>query len=171
MPLYKLEEFDPNYRETFGGDDVKSLDLYTEGGVRVGSIADALVDQNGRFRYLVIHTDIDSVNKNILLPIGLSRINYPAQRVYVDGLSKQQVENLPEYHENITLNEDYEEKVRSVFRSPTSTMMYERETYSYQKEPALYGLNEPYHQTFRLRTYAGVTLKLSCRVRQMPRIF
>lgn len=150
MPLYKLEEFDPNYRETFGGDDVKSLDLYTEGGVRVGSISDALVDQNGRFRYLVIHTDIDAVNKNILLPIGLSRINYPAQRVYVDGLSKQQVESLPEYHENITLNEDYEEKVRSVFRSPTSTMMYERETYSYQKEPALYGLNEPYHQTFRL---------------------
>ena len=32
MPLYKLEQFDPNYRETFGGDDVKGLELYTEGG-------------------------------------------------------------------------------------------------------------------------------------------
>ncbi|WP_066423415.1 DUF2382 domain-containing protein [Anabaena sp. 4-3] len=150
MPLYKLEEFDPNYRETFGGDDVKALDLYTEGGVRVGSIADALVDQNGRFRYLVIHTAVDSVSKNILLPIGLSRINYPAKRVYVDGLSKQQVEHLPEYNESITVDEDYEENVRRVFRSPTSGMIYDRETYSYQKEPALYGLTEPYHQTFRL---------------------
>ena len=53
MPLYKLENFDPHYRETFGGDDIKTLDLYTEGGEKIGSIADALVDPEGRFRYLV----------------------------------------------------------------------------------------------------------------------
>ncbi|MEA5566228.1 DUF2382 domain-containing protein [Anabaena sp. UHCC 0399] len=150
MPLYKLEEFDPNYRETFAGADVKSLELYTEGGVLVGSIADALVDHDGRFRYLVVSTNLDSINKKILLPIGLSRINYPAKRVYVDGLSKQQVEHLPEYHEHLAVDEDYEERVRNVFRPQTGDVSYDREKYSYQQEPALYNLNDQYHQTFRL---------------------
>ncbi|MBD2594199.1 DUF2382 domain-containing protein [Nostoc spongiaeforme FACHB-130] len=150
MPLYKLEEFDPQYRETFGGDDVKGLELYTEGGVKIGSVSDALVDPNGRFRYLVIDTGFDTFGKRILLPIGLSRINYSEQRVYVDGLSKQQVEMLPEYHENYTVDEDYEERVRSVFRPSNSNVTYDRNTYNYQTEPNLYNLNDQYHQTLRL---------------------
>ncbi|GBE92048.1 DUF2382 domain-containing protein [Nostoc cycadae] len=150
MPLYKLEEFDPQYRETFAGDDVKDLDLYTEGGIKVGSVSDALVDQNGRFRYLVIDTGFDTFGKRILLPIGLSRINYPEKRVYVDGLSKQQVEMLPEYHESYTVDEDYEERVRSVFRPVNSNLTYDRNTYNYQTEPNLYDLNEQNHQTLRL---------------------
>jgi uncharacterized protein (TIGR02271 family) len=150
MPLYKLEEFDPNYRETFGGDDVKTLDLYTEGGVRVGSVADALVDQEGRFRYLVIDTSFDSVSKKILLPIGLSHINYPAQRVYVDGLSKEQVEHLPEYQETINVNEEYEKEVRLVFRPESRDISEQQDISLYEREPDLYNLNEQYHQTLRL---------------------
>ena len=150
MPLYKLEEFDPNYRETFGGDDVKTLDLYTEGGVRVGSVADALVDQDGRFRYLVIDTSFDSVSKKILLPIGLSHINYPAQRVYVDGLSKEQVEYLPEYQETINVDEDYEKEVRLVFRPESRDISEQQDISLYEREPDLYNLNEQYHQTHRL---------------------
>ncbi|MFN6470069.1 MAG: DUF2382 domain-containing protein [Nostoc sp. SerVER01] len=149
MPLHKLEHFDPNYRETFGGDDVKALDVYTEGEQRVGSVIDVLVDDDGRFRYLIIDTSVDSVNKQILLPVGLSRINYPARSVHVDGLSREQIERLPEYREIGNVDNDYEEKVRSVFRSSTSGVNY-NDTYNYQKEPALYELNEQYHQTFRL---------------------
>lgn len=150
MPLHKLEHFDPNYRETFGGDDVKSLELYTEGGERIGSVADVLVDDAGHFRYLVIDTSVDFFGKKILLPIGLSRINYAAKRVYVDGLSRQQVESLVEYKEGGIIDNDYEENVRSVFRSLTSDVNYDRDTYNYQTEPALYGLNEEHHQTFKL---------------------
>ncbi|BAT53377.1 hypothetical protein NOS3756_23370 [Nostoc sp. NIES-3756] len=151
MPLYKLEEFDPNYRETFGGDDVKALELYTQSGVRVGGISDVLVDNEGRFRYLVIDTNLeDSISKKILLPIGLSHIDYPARRVYVDGLSKEQVAHLPEYHDNIAVDADYEERVRGVFRPQTSNLTYDRQTYNYQQEPALYDLNDQYHQTFKL---------------------
>ncbi|MBW4565486.1 MAG: DUF2382 domain-containing protein [Mojavia pulchra JT2-VF2] len=150
MPLYKLEDFEPNYREVFGGDDVKSLDLYTQGGVRVGSVADALVDQEGRFRYLVIDSSLDSSSKKILLPIGLAHINYQEKRVYVDGLSKQQVESLPEYQESRIVDEDYEENVRNIYRSPNSNVTYDRETYNYQQEPNLYQLNEQNNQTFKL---------------------
>ncbi|MEH1834997.1 MAG: DUF2382 domain-containing protein [Nostoc sp.] len=150
MPLHKLEHFDPSYRETFAGDDIKALELYTEGGQRVGSVADVLVDDDGRFRYLIIDTSLDFISKKILLPIGLSRIDYSAKRVYVDGLSKQQVENLPDHKEDAIVDNDYEEKVRSVFRSSISSMTYDRDTYNYQQEPALYGLNEQDHQTFKL---------------------
>ncbi|MBD2412369.1 photosystem reaction center subunit H [Nostoc calcicola FACHB-389] len=149
MPLHKLEHFDPNYRDTFGGDDVKALDVYTQGGEKVGSVIDVLVDDDGRFRYLIIDTNVDYVNKKILVPVGLSRINYPARRVFVDGFNTQQIESLPEYQEITNVDNDYEEKVRSVFRSSTSGVTY-NDTYNYQKEPALYELNEQYHQTFRL---------------------
>jgi uncharacterized protein (TIGR02271 family) len=150
MPLYKLEEFDPNYRETFGGDDIKALHLYTETGTEVGAIADVLVDENGRFRYLVVDTRLDSVGKTILLPIGLAHINYQAGRVFVDGLSKEQVEHLPEYQKHLQVDQDFEERVRTVYRSQPSTIAFNRETYTYEQEPDLYGLTEQYHQNFQL---------------------
>ena len=154
MPLYKLEDFDPNYRETFGGDDIKAFDLYTEGGDKVGAVGEALVDPEGRFRYLVIDTGFGPMGKKILLPVGLSRINYNERRVYVDGLSKQQVEGLPEYNDRMTVDYDYEEQVRGVYRPQASTVAstatYDRDSYTYQQEPSLYELNEQNHQNLRL---------------------
>jgi uncharacterized protein (TIGR02271 family) len=150
MSLHKLEEFYPNYQETFGKDDVKALHLYTEGGMEVGSVADVLVDDHGKFRYLVIDTHFDSVGKKILLPIGLSRINYPAKKVYVDGLSKQQVERLPEYEKHFRVDRDFEEKVRTVYRDSSDTQSYDRENFSYEQEPSLYELKEEYHQNIKL---------------------
>jgi uncharacterized protein (TIGR02271 family) len=150
MPLYKLEDFDPNYRDTFDGDDVKALDLYTEGKEKIGSVADALVDPEGRFRYLVINTGLASLGKKILLPIGLSHIDYSEKRVYVDGLSKSQVEHLPEYKDSITVDYDYEEKVRNVYRPEGRDVNYNRDTYNYEQEPSFYNLNDQSHQTLKL---------------------
>lgn len=150
MPLYKLADFDPNYRETFGGDDIRTLDLYTEGNVKIGSVADVLVDADGRFRYLVIDTQYDSSDKRILLPIGLSRIDYNEHRVFVDGLSKEQVQRLPEYRDNITVDYDYEEQVRGAYRPISSDVAYNRDTYNYQQDASLYNLNDENHQTFKL---------------------
>ncbi|MBO3457832.1 DUF2382 domain-containing protein [Aetokthonos hydrillicola Thurmond2011] len=150
MPLYKLADFDPDYKETFGGDDIKSLSLYTEGGERIGSVSDALVDPEGRFRYLVIDSDFNSTGKKILLPIGLSHIDYNAHRVYVDGLSRHQVEQLPEYKESMTVDYDYEEQVRRAYRPTSDNLTHSRDSYDYQHDPSLYNLNEQKHQTFKL---------------------
>ncbi|KAF3890458.1 MULTISPECIES: DUF2382 domain-containing protein [Nostocales] len=150
MPLYKIADFDPNYRETFGGDDVKALDLYTQGGKRIGSVDDVLVDGEGRFRYLVIDSAYDSSNKKILLPIGLAHIDYNARRVFVDGLSKEQVQSLPEYRSNLTVDYDYEEQVRKAYRPLSSTATHNRDTYNYQQDSALYNLNNQHQETFRL---------------------
>ncbi|HCF27357.1 MAG TPA: photosystem reaction center subunit H [Cyanobacteria bacterium UBA11049] len=160
MPLHKIADFDPNYKETFGGEDVVGLNLYTEGEREIGTVVDVLVDDEGHFRYLVINTGVDTAGKQILLPIGLSRIEYSTQRVYVDGLSKEQVERLPEYSDRYTVDYDYEERVRDVYRPqisalesiPTAagTAAYDRNSYNYQQDASLYDLNEQNHQTFRL---------------------
>lgn len=158
MPLHKLEDFDPNYPETLGGDDIKGMDLYTQGGEKIGSTADALVDPEGRFRYLVIDTGIGNMGKKILLPIGLAYIDYNARRITVDGLSKTQVEHLPEYTDRMTVDYDYEEQVRGVYRpmtstgasDQTSTASYNRDTYNYQQDASLYDLNEQKHQNIKL---------------------
>ncbi|PPS39193.1 DUF2382 domain-containing protein [Chroococcidiopsis sp. TS-821] len=159
MPLYKLEDFDPNYRETFGGDDIRNLKLYTEGGEEIGTVSTALVDGEGRFRYLVIATGFEAMGKKILLPIGLSRIDYNTNRVTVDGLTKVQVEGLPEYDEHSTVEYDYEEQVREVYRplvaaGQTHDLMnsptYNRDSYSYEHDSSLYNLNEQNHQTLKL---------------------
>jgi uncharacterized protein (TIGR02271 family) len=151
MPLHKLADYDPNYKETFGNDDVKGLELYTEGQQKIGTVVDALVENEGRFRYLVIETH----NKQILLPIGLAKIDYNRHRVYVDGLSQAQVEQLPEYSDRYTVDYDYEEQVRNVYRPmmgthTTSAEAYNRDTYNYKRDSSLYDLSQPENQTLKL---------------------
>ncbi|MBD2019840.1 YsnF/AvaK domain-containing protein [Leptolyngbya sp. FACHB-36] len=195
MALYRIKDFDPNYRDHFDGDDVKGLDLYS-GSERIGSVDDVLVDDDGRFRYLVINTGAWIFGKKVLLPIGRARIDYSARRVYADNLSRQQAENLPEFSSDMaTADYDYEERVRGVYRpgatststlggnaaldatagldSPTpldatatsatyntaaptpvdATMAdasYSRDTYTYDREPELYNLNDRDHSSLRL---------------------
>ncbi len=160
MTLFKLADFDPNYKEVFGGEDIKEMSLYTQGGDKIGSVDDALVDKDGRFRYLVISTGAMFFGKKILLPIGLSRLDYNQKRVYVDGLSKEQVENLPEYDESMTVDYDYEERVRGAYRAPEAkNVTHQRDNYNYQKDSSLYDLNDRDHSNIKLYEERLVTSK------------
>jgi len=116
MPLAKLSDFDPNYRESFNGNDVKGLGVYTEGDQKIGSINDILVDEEGHFRYFLVDLGFWIFGKKVLLPVGRSRIDHNADRVYAIGMTREQAENLPEFHENMTVDHDYEERVRGVYR-------------------------------------------------------
>ena len=115
MALYKIKDFDPNYRDHFDGQDVKDLDLYS-GDERIGSVNDVLVDEEGSFRYLIVSTGAWIFGKKVMLPIGRARIDYNARRVYVDGLSKQQAEALPEFTDDLKVDHEHEEQVRNVYR-------------------------------------------------------
>lgn len=156
MPLHRLTDFDSNYHQTFEGSDIKGLGVYSEGTEqKVGSVSDVLVDDEGHFRYLVVDLGFWIFGKKVLLPVGRSRIDYNAQRVYVVGLTREQAEQLPEYNERIMPDYDYEERVRGVYRTPATgtapeSATYARDTYNYNNEPALFGLNDRDHQTFRL---------------------
>ncbi len=117
MSLHKIKDFDPNYADHFD-EDVIGLDLYS-GNDKVGTVDDILVDDNGSFRYFVIHTGAWILGKKTLLPIGRARVAKNERRVYADGLSKSQIENLPEYDQHSTVDYDREERTRDVYRSTT----------------------------------------------------
>lgn len=177
MVLYKLQDFEPNYRDTFEGHDINGLGVYTQGtDEKVGTVSDVLVDEEGHFRYLVVDLGFWIFGKKVLLPIGRARIDYNVDRVYTIGLTREQAEDLPEFSEREALDYDYEERVRGVYRQPTgstlpldasapveatipvdtnyqaatATPTYNRDSYNYEQEPSLYGLNEQDHQTLRL---------------------
>jgi len=189
VALYKIKDFDPDYRNHFD-EDVLGFDLYS-GSEKIGSVDNLLVDEQGRFRYFVINTGVWIFGKKVLLPIGQARISFGERRVYADGLSREQVEQLPDFDENQTVDYEHEERVRGSYRPMANSRMndaeyvagstgigqagsleqaaplnmgatmhdqaavnadiaYDRDTYNYDRDPALYNLNEQNHQNLRL---------------------
>lgn len=122
MAIHKISDFDPDYREHFDDrvKDIKGLDLYVNDD-KVGSVNDILVDDRGEIRYLIINTGNWLVGKHVLLPIGFARIDYNADRVYAKNLTKSQVEALPEFKDDMTVDYDHEERVRGVYRGMGTT--------------------------------------------------
>jgi uncharacterized protein (TIGR02271 family) len=120
MVLYKLEDFDPNYRDTFG-DEIKGYDVYAgRNDEKIGSVKNILVDESGHFRYLVVDTGFWIFGKQVLLPVGRSSIDHNARRIYALGFTKEQAENLPEFNDSLRIDYDYEERVRRVYRTPVT---------------------------------------------------
>ncbi|MBD1876027.1 PRC-barrel domain-containing protein [Nodosilinea sp. FACHB-131] len=97
-------------------DKISSYSVYAQGEDKVGSAKDLLVDDSGHFRYLVIDTGPWIFGKTVLLPVGLARFDYDNTRIYVDGLTKAQVEHLPEYSDDMVVDEHYEERVRGIYQ-------------------------------------------------------
>ncbi|MCL1469937.1 DUF2382 domain-containing protein [Argonema antarcticum] len=157
MTLVKIEDFYPNYRdELFDGDDIKGTDVYADGtDDKIGTVTDVLVDEDsGRFRYFVIDSGFWVFGKKVLLPVGRSRIDENEERIYATGLTKEQVENLPEFNNLDRIDYDYEDEVRGVYRPQVAQQpdyaTSDRDSYNYEQEPSLYGINERDHQTIRL---------------------
>jgi len=118
MSLLKIKDFDPNYHDTFGGDDVKGTSVYTQGtDEQIGTIDDILVDEHsGEFRYLLLALGVGTTGKKVLLPVGRSRMDSNTNRLYAN-LTKEQANNLPELEEEKKVDYDYEERVRGVYRN------------------------------------------------------
>ena len=155
MALAKIADLYPDYKQDiFGGKDIKSYSVYDYQNDKIGSVHDIIVDETGRFRYLVIDTGFWIFGKKVLLPIGRAKVDYNQERIYAEGFTKEQAENLPEYDDDMTIDYDYEERVRRTYRgvdyNPNSTVnpsevkgydsgAYNQEgAYDYDREPSLY---------------------------------
>lgn len=114
MVLYRISETD--YQDDqFGGKHITGFSVYTSDQQKIGKVEDILVDEAGRFRYLIIETGFWVFGKKILLPIGRFRSAPGEHRIYVD-LTKQQVEALPAFDATKSIDYGYEEQVRQVYR-------------------------------------------------------
>jgi uncharacterized protein (TIGR02271 family) len=185
MALHKIKDFAPDYRSHFDDQDIIGYDLYA-GPEKVGSVDDVLVDDTGKIRYLVINTGFWILGKQVLLPIGRAQIENQSKRITVEGFTRTQVEALPKYDGNMPIDNEYEEQVRGVYRPnrpmdmaaspldtaapvetaalddaiPAAPIEHDRENYTYDRDPALYNLNDQAHQNLRLyeeRLIAGKT--------------
>jgi uncharacterized protein (TIGR02271 family) len=179
MALLKISDFDPDYREAFDGNDVKGMSVYAQGSdEKIGTVNDVLVDEEGNFRYFIVDLGFWIFGKKVLMPVGRSRIDYGADRVYAVGMTREQAENLPEFDENMSVDYDYEERVRGVYRGQPSTIemplegapldtaatvgttgmaaapapkpTYTRDTYDYKHDEDLYNLKEDTNQNLKL---------------------
>lgn len=185
MALLKIKDFDPNYKDTFGGEDIKGQDIYTQGTTqKIGEVDDILVDEDtGKFRYLILNLGVVNTGKKVLLPIGRSRMNPNDHRLYA-SITQDEAYKLPELEEEAPIDYEHEEQVRNVYRqntpaysvsgmtsvessapketstpAPSSykastsesiSQPYNRDSYHYQNEPTLYGINDQDHQTLKL---------------------
>ncbi len=120
MALFKIDDRFPNYQERFlDGNEIKGIPVYANvDNEKVGSVHNILVDDAGRIRYLVVDTGFWILGKKVLLPIGRCSDASKGDRIYVNGLTKEQVEDLPQYSDDMVVDYDYEEQVRSVYRGP-----------------------------------------------------
>jgi uncharacterized protein (TIGR02271 family) len=123
MALLKIKDFDSEYQNTFGGDDIIGQNVYTIAAAeRIGTIDDILVDEDsGEFRYLLLNLGVGTIGQKVLLPIGRARMNPNDSRIYAN-LTKEQANNLPELEEETTIDYDYEEQVRGVYRPETNAL-------------------------------------------------
>lgn len=122
MALLKIEDFNPDYDQIFDSDsNIVNFHVYDVTNEKIGTVKDILVDEkDGSFRYLIVDLGFWIFGKQVLLPIGRSRIDYSQQRIYTKGLTKEQVENLPSFTEELQIDDDYEERVRTGYRDSAS---------------------------------------------------
>jgi len=125
MALFKIDDRFPNYQDRYlDGNEVKGLPVYTDiNDEKVGTVHDILVNEEGRIRYLVLNTGFWVFGKMVLLPIGRCTDPTAGDRIYANELTKAQVENLPEYSDELVIDDDYEEQVRSVYRMPAASSL------------------------------------------------
>jgi len=169
MNLMRLDRFYPNYREDlFDGEDIRGLPIYAgRTDEKIGTIDNVLVDEEGRFRYFIVDTGFWIFGKKVLLPVGQCQIDEAAERIYAIGLrTKQQAEELPEYHDDLQVDDRYEDRVSRVYRAPTQPLEASEPLESpvpvdpvepaasrgnrYRQNPSLYGMQEQTHRRFKL---------------------
>lgn len=171
MSLHKISDFDTEYQSSIQGQDIKGMSVHSQGnGDKIGTVSEILLDDQGKFRYLIVDLGLWIFGKKVLLPIGRTRTDSGANRVLV-SMTKEQAENLPEYKEGMPLDYDYEEQVRGVHRTTpvdaastavgsTTPATYNRDTYNYDQDRDLYDVSDHEDQTFKLYEERLVANKL-----------
>jgi hypothetical protein len=171
MALMKLTDYYPNQtKDMFGDHDITKFSVYANDQGdndqdKVGSVKDLLVDEtDGHFRYFIVDTGFLGIGKKVLLPVGMGRFDYDKERIYVTGMTKEQVEHLPEFNDDLKIDHAYEESVRSSYGSMVhrSSMAQPADSgiYDYQQEPYFYDVNDPtlrsYQDRIRDRWSSGI---------------
>jgi len=86
---------DRNYDLSGGHDTLIGLPAFGNGGEKVGTVREALTQDGGTVRYLVVEVGSWFTSKEVVVPVGLARVEDDG--VYFDSLSKAQVNDMNAY--------------------------------------------------------------------------
>ncbi len=158
MSLQSIAEFNPDYyQESSLENDLISRPVFIANTEEeIGTIEDILVDDYGHFRYLIINTGEWFGEQKFLLPVGLCRAYGENNSVAIIGIDDKQVlQQTPPYQSDSSIDYDYEEGIRNIYRQfmttdENSTASYDRDSYSYENEPELYQISSEESQTIKL---------------------
>ena len=90
-------------------DNPVGRDAYDHDGVKLGTVRSAIADStSGKIRYLVISVGNWFTNKEVLVPVGLARIE--DNGVFLDTLTKPQVQAMQTYTEGMEITPEYQAK-------------------------------------------------------------
>lgn len=96
MKSQGFNPFSADYRNIFGNSYIRQFDVYDK-QERIGQVRDVRVDEAGHFQYLVVDL-VAPTQKQVLVPLSQTEIDPQRRRIYMQGLSKDQVLNLPAYN-------------------------------------------------------------------------
>lgn len=96
--------------------DIRGWDVRDETTRHIGKVEDLIFDPQARkVRYMVVKVDKaydKQSNRNVLVPIGLAKLERTDDDVFLPGITPQQLANLPQYNGTVTNN--IENEVRTV---------------------------------------------------------
>lgn len=120
MALRPISRID-DYRFPEDAWDVRGWTVRTEtGDDRVGRVDDMLLDRGGALRYLDV--DLGFLKKHVLVPLERAYADREKKTVWLEGLTKDQLEAVPEYAlDPETLDESYERRLDAVYGGTTAS--------------------------------------------------
>jgi uncharacterized protein (TIGR02271 family) len=135
VPLGELDD----YKVAEGDPDVRGWDVVASDERKIGRVGNLLVDTDAmRVRYLAVERDAGwfdtSDQRDVLVPIGIARLDRDGKRVIVGRLASTELRTLPGYRRDAGVTRDYETLLRPYYdRSYTgaaaSTGFYEADYY------------------------------------------
>lgn len=115
MVLLKIKDFDPSYRDAFGGYDIKGMNVYSDiNNEKIGDVHDLMVDEQGYFRYFIVDLGFWAFGKKVLLPVERTQADSEGKHLYAIGFTKDQIENLPEFNESLKIDDGDRNLARGV---------------------------------------------------------
>lgn len=166
MSLQPIAEYNPQYfQESSIKNELISRPVFISSTKEeIGTLNDVLVDETGRFRYLVVKAGSWLNERQFLLPAGICRTNKDRNAIGVLSIDDKQIlEQLPAYNSASEIDYEYEEALRKVYRQLMNTdkaeVSHDRDSYSYDREPELYQFSDEDSQTIKLYEERLITSK------------
>jgi sporulation protein YlmC with PRC-barrel domain len=107
-----------NFEIVNGEPDVTDWEVMNEHGEKIGDVDDVLFDAESRkVRYLIIDMEINTLMLEnpyqVLIPIGLAKIDENEDQVILTNITEKQLNELPKY-ERGKVTPEYEMRIRDI---------------------------------------------------------